>query len=195
MDFNAVTDFENKLANFFNAPYCVTTDSCTHAIELCLRLDNIANAVSPTRTYISIPFTFEKLGINWWWENNPWEDYYYITRCIIDAAVFWKAKSYISNTMMCISFQFKKHLALGRGGCILLDDLEKYKKLKKMSYDGREKDVPWSKQNIKEIGYHYYMTPETASLGLNLLPQAIKKPPKKWNYLDYPNLVDMDVFK
>ena len=38
--------------------------------------------------------------------------------------------------------------------------------------------VPWRKQNISRSGYHYYMTPETAELGLKKLPEAIKKKPK-----------------
>ena len=33
--------------------------------------------------------------------------------------------------------------------------------LKRMSYDGRDPDIPWRDQNISTIGYHYYMTPET----------------------------------
>ena len=68
--------------------------------------------------------------------------------------------------MMCLSFQFQKHLSLGRGGMILLDDEDSYKSLRKMVYDGREPNIPWRDQNIDTIGYHYYMTPETAELGI-----------------------------
>lgn len=195
MSWKYINQFEKSIAKFFNAPYCVMTDSCTHGIELCLRLKKVKKATSPTRTYISIPFTFKKLGITWNWIENEWCNYYYVTNEIIDAAVFWKEKGYIPNTLMCLSFQFKKHLSLGRGGCILLDNRTEYIKLKKMCYDGRDPDIPWKEQNIKEIGYHYYMTPETASLGLELLPKAIKSPAKKWSYVDYPDLTSMDVFK
>ena len=38
---------------------------------------------------------------------------------------------------MCISFQFRKHLSLGRGGIILTDNLLAAKELK--TYDGRSK--------------------------------------------------------
>jgi len=41
MSFQAVTDFENKIAKYFGAPYGVAVDCCTHAIELCLRFKNI----------------------------------------------------------------------------------------------------------------------------------------------------------
>ena len=37
----SVEIFESKLAEFTGAPYVVTTDCCTHAIELCLRLDKV----------------------------------------------------------------------------------------------------------------------------------------------------------
>jgi hypothetical protein len=45
------------------------------------------------------------------------------------------------------------------------------------------------------MGYHYYMTPETAELGLAKLPAAISTPPKKWVYKDWADLTKMDVFK
>ena len=119
------------------------------------------------------------MGIELRWKDEDWKDYYYLTNHpsftpIIDASVLWEKNSYIPNTFMNISFQFKKHLALGRGGCILTDNKEAALELKKMSYDGRLPDVPWREQNIEIIGYHYYMTPETAELGLKKLPDAIK---------------------
>ena len=97
--------------------------------------------------------------------------------------------------MMCLSFQYKKHLSLGRGGMILLDDATAAAELKKMSYDGRLPDVPWREQNIDTIGYHYYMTPETANLGLKKLPDAIRTPPRKWSVSDWPDLTKMEIFK
>ena len=96
---------------------------------------------------------------------------------------------------MCVSFQFKKHLSLGRGGIILTDSKKDAISLKKMSYDGRIPDIPWREQNIDTIGYHYYMTPETAKIGLEKLPKAISTEPKKWVVTDWPDLSKMDVFK
>jgi hypothetical protein len=63
-----------------------------------------------------------------------------------------------------------------------------------MSYDGRSGDFPWTKQNIDTIGYHYYMTPETAILGMAKLPLAIQSNPKLWSYDDYPYLPAMKIF-
>ena len=96
---------------------------------------------------------------------------------------------------MCISFQFQKHLSLGRGGIILTDDKSSAIELKKMSYDGRLPDIPWREQNISSIGYHYYMAPEIAEIGLNKLDEAINTKPKKWSVTEWPDLTKMDIFK
>jgi len=191
-----VNNFENKIAEFYNAPYAVATDCCTHAIELCLRHEGYNDITVPTHTYISVPFTLRKLNINWKFEYQEWEDFYYLGNTnIIDAAVYWKQNGYIQNTYMCLSFQYKKQLSLGRGGAILLQNKEDYDILKKMSYDGRSQNKPWIEQNIDTIGYHYYMTPETAKLGLKKLEKVKNEIPKQWNYADYPDLTQMSVFK
>ena len=78
---------------------------------------------------------------------------------------------------------------------ILTDDHEAAIKLKKMSYDGRLPDIPWAQQNIEMMGYHYYMTPETAELGLTKLEQVRNSPPRVWSDQDYPDLSTMKVFK
>ena len=196
MDFSVVQEFEKQIAKFYGAPYAVATDCCTHAIELCLRVEPVSAMTCPTNTYPSIPMTLEKLGIRWYWGEEKWQDYYYLgnTR-IIDAAVYWKENSYLSGTLMCLSFQFQKHLSLGRGGAILCDKEYTYNVLKEMSYDGRLSNVPWKEQDIQNIGYHYYMTPETAQQGIDKLSSAIETKPKTWTSSDYPNLRNMTVFK
>ena len=195
MSFDVVQKFEREVADFFGAPYAVAVDCCTHGIELCLRHIAAQRIVVPTRTYISIPFLAKKLGIELEWKDDNWNDYYYLGGTnVIDAAVLWKKDSYISGTYMCLSFQFKKHLSLGRGGMILTDNVGSYRKLKKMSYDGRLPNVPWREQDIGSVGYHYYMTPETAQLGLEKLPDAISSTPKKWTVTDWPDLTKMKIF-
>jgi len=195
MSFQVIADFEKEIAKFFGAPYAVAVDCCTHGLELCLRHKNATKIVVPKHTYLSVPMLAEKLDIDIEWTDDNWQDYYYMTDDIVDAAVYWEADSYIPNTYMCVSFQFRKHLSLGRGGIILFDNKEDYDVLKKMSYDGRNPDESWSVQNIQTIGYHYYMTPETAELGLQELPAAIETPPKKWIQTDWVDLTTLGVFK
>ena len=190
-----VKELEDKISSWFGAKYGIAVDSCTHGIELCMRLNNVKKLVVPKRTYISIPFLASKLNIPLEWKDENWQDCYYLEKTnIIDAAVLWKKNSYIPHTFMCLSFQFQKHLSLGRGGMILTDNKISARQLKKMSYDGREPDVPWRDQNISTIGYHYYMTPETAELGLEKLPKAINEKPRVWSIEDWPDLTKLDVF-
>ena len=196
MSFDIIREFEEKVAIFFGADFAVAVDCCTHALELCLRNQNIEHYTVPKRTYISVPFLADKLGITFDWRDEDWQDYYYLGGTnIIDAAVLWRKDSYIPNTFMCISFQYKKHLNLGRGGIILTDDEKCAKILKKMSYDGRMPDTAWREQNINMMGYHYYMTPEIAQIGIDKLPEAIDAITTQWTVTDWPDLTQMEIFK
>lgn len=191
-----VEQFEKQLAEFFNAPYAVAVDSCTHGIELALRHLRADNVTCPARTYISIPFTFEKLALNWSFVDKDWTGYYYIGGTnVIDAATYWKRGGYVPGTYMCLSFQFKKHLNLVRGGAVLLDNFEDYTTLKKMAHDGRIPNQLWKTQDIDTMGYHYYMTIDTAQMGLEKLPEACARQATLWTQDDYPYLPDMKVFK
>ena len=195
MNFNIVTDFELAIAKYFGAPYAIAVDSCTHGIELALRYNNTKYITVPKHTYLSIPFLSKKLSIGLSWNDNNWVDYYYLSENIIDAAVLWKPNSYIPNTFMGISFQYQKHLSLGRGGILLTDNELAAIEIKKMSYDGRLPNIPWRYQDIDTVGYHYYMTPETAQLGLAKLTDAITEIPRQWVITDWPDLTTMKIFK
>ena len=78
-------------------------------------------------------------------------------------------------------------------GAILCESKQDYDMLKTMAHDGRVPDVPWKEQNISTMGYHYYMTPETASLGSHKLKNA--RPNKRQGSADYPYLPDMKIFE
>ena len=190
-----VKEFEELISSYFGSAYAVATDSCTHALELCLRYTQANKISCPHHTYLSVPMTFEKLKLDWQFLDPYWRDYYYIGNTnIIDAAVYWKPNGYVPNTFMCLSFQYKKHLNIGRGGMILTDDKNASIDLKKMSYDGRLPDVPWAEQEIDMLGYHYYMTPESAQLGIEQFKKVKDKQPKIWSYKNYPDLSTLKVF-
>jgi len=200
-DFSTVTEFERRIAEFFGAPYAVAVDSCTHGLELCLRYMSTDCIYCPKRTYLSVPMLANKLGIGLYWDSEDWSCLYGIDEDgkIIDAATYWEKDGYKQvardNQFMCLSFQYQKHLSLGRGGMILCPDKQSYNQLKKMSYDGRLPGIPWREQDIETMGYHYYMTPETAQLGLDKLQNAIDTPPRIWSWEDYPDLTQMKIFK
>ena len=71
-----VAQFEKEIASFYNAPYAVAVDCCTHGMELCLRYTKANNITIPPRTYLSVPMTAEKLGLDWEWKDENWKDFY-----------------------------------------------------------------------------------------------------------------------
>lgn len=197
MSFRVVNEFEKTIASYFGAPFGVAVDCCTHGLELALRYTKADRINIPKNTYPSVPMLSTKLNISRMWRNEQWKEYYTIAPGIIDAAVLWRPDSYVEHTLMVLSFQFKKHLNLGRGGLILTDNMDAWTALKKMSYDGRDpnSDIPWADQEITQPGYHYYMTPETAKLGISKFPTASKKKAEIKTWEDYPDLLTFKVFK
>ena len=173
-----VTRFENEISEFYGSKYAVATDSCTHAIELCLIYEKIKKITIPSRTYISIPFLAKKLKLQLEWSTKKWFEYYFIENTnIIDAAVLWREKSYLPGTYMCLSFQYQKHLSLGRGGMILLDNEKAALDLKKLSYDGREpNNLGENKHNIDGISLLY--DPRNCGRGIKKDISSKKRHPK-----------------
>ncbi len=53
IDFKVVEVFEKQIAAFFNAPYAIAVDGCTHAIELCLRYTGTDKITVPKHTYLT----------------------------------------------------------------------------------------------------------------------------------------------
>ena len=76
MNFEIVNEFENNIKNFFGAPYAVSVDSCTHGIELCLRLLDSKKIIVPKRTYISVPQSIVHAGGTPVFEDRPWKGVY-----------------------------------------------------------------------------------------------------------------------
>ena len=194
-DFQPLFDFEEAVADFWQSRYAVAVDCCTHALELCLHVKP-QHAVCPTRTYLSVPMMMDKSRSSYEFLDKPWTDYYYLTNDIIDAAPYWKRNGYVNNTLMCISFGHKKHINIGKGGMILLNDKTLYERLQKIRYDGRSihSGVMYKDDDVTELGYHYYMTPETAAVGLEIFHQKKDAPAKTVRHTDYNNLKEFTYF-
>ena len=186
MGFEKIYEFESALAKFTGAPYAVMTDCCTHAIELCLRYDNIQRVTFPAHTYLSIPMTMHKLGITYNYNDKLWTgEYQFIGTRVWDSARLLKQDMYRPGQLQCLSFGYGKPLEIGRGGAILTDDIEVYKVLKHQCYDGRDLSItPWEDQKVFHIGYHYKPTIEEAVKGLEKL-DTVDQTPK---YFEYPDL-------
>jgi dTDP-4-amino-4,6-dideoxygalactose transaminase len=191
MGFEKITEFESALAKFTGAPYAVMTDCCTHAIELCLRYDNIQRVTFPAHTYLSIPMTMHKLDITYNYTDKLWiGEYQFIGTRIWDSARLLKEGMYRPGQLQCLSFGYDKPLSVGRGGAVLTDDVEVYDTLKRQCYDGRDLSIsPWEDQKVFKIGYHYKPTIEEAVKGLELLSNVDQEP----KYKEYPDLRNITI--
>lgn len=195
--FEAVTLFEKKIANHFGAPYAVAVDCCTHALELSLRYLEAQGPIQvPRQTYLSVPMTVLKVGADISWTDAKWNEVYTLAPYpVIDGALSFKKDSYQVGTFLCLSFQQKKTLPIGRGGMILTSDADAAQWLQKASYDGRTRGRPWKNDPVDVMGYHYYMTPEDAARGLLLFNQLSTLEIKGGGFENYPDLSLLEVFK
>jgi len=194
--FDAIKEFENAIATFTGAPYCVTTDCCTHAIEIAFRLAFTNNMVRfPGHTYLSVPMTMKKLNIPYVLTDESWRDYYKFEGSNIwDCARYFKKDMYQTGTIQCISFGRSKPLEIGLGGCLLTDNEQLAKEASCMRYDGRDifDYSPWNAQQKFKVGYHYYLRPEECVVGLNLLhEQQFTEQLDK--HFDYPNCKEIEI--
>jgi dTDP-4-amino-4,6-dideoxygalactose transaminase len=193
--FLAIKEFESALCEYTGAPYCVTTDCCTHAIEIAFRLTHDSSVVSfPARNYVSVVMTMHKLNVPYELVDIDWRERYEFTGTNIwDCARYLKPNMYEPGTIQCLSFGRTKPLQINRGGCILTDDVEIYNQASRMRYDGRDifkyslgTEHTWATQKEFNIGYHYYLRPEDCVTGLNLLSQRdfIQQLDRYYNYPD-----------
>jgi len=198
--FDKILKFEQALAEFTGAPYTIMTDCCTHAIELCLRYDEITECSFTPYTYLSIPMTMHKLGIKYDYfpdhlpHRQQWVgEYKFEGTRIWDSARRLEKNMYHKGQMQCLSFGYTKPLHIGRGGAILLDNKVAYDALICMRYDGRDLNIsPWQDQKVFRVGYHYKPTPEEAVQGIALL-EGLKEFPVKPQYVAYPDLRKINI--
>ena len=186
---NPVIRLEKELADFTGAPYVVATDCCTHALELCLRYDNVKKLSSTCYTYLSVPMTFVKLGIDYKLEHEHWIGEYNLkgTR-IWDSARLLHPKMHRKGQLQCLSFGNGKPIDNKRGGAILCNNKQEYSVLKMMSYDGRDPKVSkWQEQPQFRLGFHYNMPFEHAENISRLLEEYKTKDDQLPRMFDYPD--------
>jgi dTDP-4-amino-4,6-dideoxygalactose transaminase len=191
MSFDSILKFEQELAEYTGAPYAVMTDCCTHAIELCLRYERPNYLAFTAFTYLSVPMIMHKLGIEYRLIPEDWTgEYQFLGSRIWDSARRLERDMYRPGMMQCLSFGHGKPLQIGRGGAILLDDVDAYKIMLAQRYDGRNLEIsPWQDQKVFRVGYHYRPTIEEAERGLELLPKIDERP----KYVSYPDLREIRI--
>ena len=214
-------DFEKEISKYTGAPFVVCVDNQSNALFLCLyywiNVKNYDANVNfthmnsplidvPQRTYPSVPCEVIHAGgavnftpvkgtkIRGAYRLNPTN--------IWDSALRFTADMYLPDSMMCVSFTGAyKHLKLGKGGAILLDDENAYKWLKKARFSGRDEcsyhDDDFDKNPV--IGWNFYMMPELATRGMLLIQQFYDTNGNKIinedKELPYPDLSKYNLWK
>ena len=168
-----VTRFEDEVANYTGYRYGIACDSNSNAIRLCLHYLNITDTdiEIPANTYVSVPNQIILSGNRPQFRDIKWKGLYPIGDTgIIDAATaFYESmgRGY-EDKFMILSFHLKKILNIGQGGMILTnrDDFNEW--ARPMIYDGRHKDRVYKEDEFECVGWHMYMSPESAYKGLEI---------------------------
>ena len=174
-DWENVDKFEELIADYTGSKYAVAVDSCTNALFLSfkyckdvLELDNWFVEI-PKQTYISVPMQAIHAGYKVKFVDKSWAGSYNLGSLpIIDSAQKFCSNMYEDGTFYCLSFNFKKILSTGKGGMILTDNKDAYEWFRRVRYDGRPSIYYNDMMHtpVTEIGYHMYMTPEQAVMGI-----------------------------
>jgi len=167
--FGIVKLFEEEMASYTGAPFAVAVDSCTNAIFLCCRFLNVQTVTIPNKTYLSVPQSILNAGGKVHFEERDWSGIYQLKPYpIYDAAMRLTSGMYVPGSFMCLSFHYKKHIPIGKGGMILTDDAKAAEWLKRARYEGRAEKGYWEDE-ITQQGWNMYMTPAEAATGLSFM--------------------------
>lgn len=168
-----VTNFENEIAKYTGSRYAIACDSNTNAIKLLLHYFGFKDKEIevPANTYVSVPNQIILSGNKPKFKDIKWEGMYELGDTgIIDSATAFHKGMYMDHfdSFMVLSFHYKKILNIGQGGMILTNSGRFNKWARPMIYDGRHKEVMYKDDIFECIGWHMYMSPESAKRGLEI---------------------------
>lgn len=190
--YEVVRQFEKTVAEYAGSTYAVAVDTCTDALFLCCKYLNVEKVTIPCHTYVSVPCSIIHAGGKVEFKEFEWKGTYRLEPYpIVDAACRFTRNMYDKETYYCLSFQYRKHLPIGRGGMILTDDQAAYEWFKLARFSGRH-EVPLTEDTPEFVGWHCYMEPERAAKGLTLM-MHIKDTNKDLEFT-YPNLAKFNLY-
>ena len=168
-----VTHFEKAIAKYTGAKYAIACDSNSNALRILLHYKRIIDRdiIIPANTYISVPNQIILSGNRPKFMDIEWDGLYEIDNTgIVDAATAFYQGMYSDylGTHMVLSFHLKKILNIGQGRMILTNDSKFEKWARPMIYDGRHKYKMYNDDEFECIGWHMYMSPESAKRGLEI---------------------------
>jgi dTDP-4-amino-4,6-dideoxygalactose transaminase len=196
--------FEEKIADYTGAPYCVCVDNQSNALFMALKYENIiGKEISiPSHTYPSVPCEIIFAGGKINFEDSPKflkGAYQLKPTKVWDSALRFTADMYMPETFMCLSFTGQwKHLRIGKGGAILTDNYAAYLWFKRFRYSGR-RECSYHDDNLDMIGKNYYLPHILASIGLQQMlgfyNQDGTKRVMEDISLPYPDLSSFPIYK
>lgn len=193
--YQVVRDFEQGIADYTGAKYCVTVNSCTMALLLACRYLNVEEVSIPKFTYVSVPQSIMHAGGKVKFRDEDWSGAYQLEPYPVwDAARRFTSGMYVPGQYQCVSFHWGKILGVQQGGAILHDNTAADSWLRKARFDGRTEGVAPKDDAFDTLGFHCYLSPEIAAEGLmrlSLLPKINNDLPNS----DYPDLSKIALFK
>lgn len=198
-----VAEFEEAVAHYAGADYAVAVDTCTDAIFLSLMYIQTVGWKAknttlsfPTQTYCSvinaaIHAGFKRIHLT----DEDWQGSYELKPTgIIDSALEFHRDMYYPGTLRCLSFQYRKHIPIGRGGMILTSDKDASEWLRLARFNGRPpRPLDDKDAEPRFPGWLCHMEPERAARGLSFMMHAPAHFPTL--FVDYPPLHEMDCYK
>jgi dTDP-4-amino-4,6-dideoxygalactose transaminase len=198
-------DFEKAVAAYTGAPYCVAVNSCTNALFLSLMWAKkryqecgygLPTIDMPSRSYVSVPMQIKHAGFDVSFRSERWQGFYELR----PARIFDCARLFTSNMydqmggFVCTSHHWGKTLGLQQAGCILHSNEAADRWLRRARFDGRTEGVPPAEDAFEFCGWHMYLSPEIAALGLmklSVLPRHNAPLPND----NYPDLSKLPIFR
>jgi len=171
--YRIVNRFEDVIAEWSGSRYAVAVESCCAALQLCCEYLQVGTITIPRNTYPGVANAIIRAGGRLRF-TDVWDGgtiYKLWPADIVDGALRFRAGMFTGG-FHCLSFHDRKHLPIGRGGMILLDDAQVAAWLRRMRFDGRG-ECPLADDTITHVGMNAYMTPEQAARGLQLF-EAIR---------------------
>lgn len=191
--YSIVRDFEAAVAAYAGSPYGVAVDTGTAALFLCCKYVNVGEVRLPRRTYCSVPCAVLHAGGRVRFDDRAWRGTYRLDPYpIVDGACRFRRGMYEPGTHHCLSFQYRKHLAIGRGGMILTDDPDAVRWFKLARFSGRH-EVPLTEDLPEMVGWSCTMEPERAARGLTLLSVLPEDNPDR--VFEYPDLSTFGLYE
>jgi len=198
--YDVVKQFEKEIADYCGSPYGVSVSSASNAFFLLFKYLKVGEVEVPCRTYPGVPMAVLNSGGSVYFKRFGWFGGYQL----LPLKVFDYCLRFEQDLTPCrnvrglcyyiLSFHSKKPLPIGRGGMILTNDDKAVEYIKRARFDGRN-ECSLFENDIKEIGWNMYLTPEQAARGLTLFEHAKGKTYFVGSSEDYPDLSKMEVFR